>query len=300
MTMSREVPLPQHGDMESAGFVVSFQRERISWASFNILQQLFGNIWKFMLQRILLWWPWLIDCSAVGNPTPGGIMQPPDIPDIIGLGCDRTPIESAAQKCSNSKRRATFRIFGNENLHESFWRWDEEFSLRFSPSDPPCLGWSGTRTIGQRFVSWPFYILRLIILLDSSQWIEPPLVSHCKGNTFKILQVKFDKNIDKNRHCHSHYHNQYVKIWSKSVKVISNLKNLVGFLWISHMLWPSCGIACCDMEATRPWPPRVPWGPGPWGPWGPWDWPQKPDPTGMGSIPTCSKYQNETKMISES
>jgi hypothetical protein len=126
------------------------------------------------------------------------------------------------------------------------------------------------------------------------------LVSHCKGNTFKILQVKFDKNIDKNRHCHSHYHNQYVKIWSKSVKVISNLKNLVGFLWISHMLWPSCGIACCDMEATRPWPPRGPWGPGPWGPWGPWDWPQKPDPTGMGSIPTCSKYQNETKMISES
>ena len=30
MTMSREVPLPQHGDMESAGFVVSFQREGIS------------------------------------------------------------------------------------------------------------------------------------------------------------------------------------------------------------------------------------------------------------------------------
>lgn len=240
MTMSREVPLPQHGDMESAGFVVSFQREGISWVSFNILQQLFGK-WKFMLQRILLWWPWLIDCSAVGNPTPGGIMQPPDIPDIIGLGCDRTPIESAAQKCSNSKRRATFRIFGNENLHESFWRWDEEFSLRFSPSDPPCLGWSGTRTIGQRFVSWPFYILRLITLTLHSG--SNPLWSHCKGNTFKILQVKFDKNIDKNRHCHSHYshyHNQYVKIWSKSVKVISkvisNLKismNLVGFLWIS-------------------------------------------------------------------
>ena len=226
--------------------------------------------------------------TAVGNPTPGGIMQPPDIPDIIGLGCDRTPIESAAQKCSNSKRRATFRIFGNENLHESFWRWDEEFSLRFSPSDPPCLGWSGTRTIGQRFVSWPFYILRLITLTLHSG--SNPLWSHCKGNTFKILQVKFDKNIDKNRHCHSHYshyHNQYVKIWSKSVKVISkvisNLKismNLVGFLWISHMLWPSCGIACCDMEATRPWPPRGPWGPA--GPWGPWDWPQKPDPTGMG------------------
>lgn len=134
-----------------------------AWKNFvSFRQHPSTALWKYMeihvakdtFMMTLTHW---LRLGNVGNPTPGGIMQPPDIPDIIGLGCDRTPIESAAQKCSKSKRRATFRIFGNEHLHESFWRWDEEFSLRFSPSDPPCLGWSGTRTIGQRFVSWPFY-----------------------------------------------------------------------------------------------------------------------------------------------
>ena len=175
-----------------------------AWKNFvSFLQHPSTVLWKYMeihvakdtFMMTLTHW---LRLGNVGNPTPGGIMQPPDIPDIIGLGCDRTPIESAAQKCSKSKRRATFRIFGNEHLHESFWRWDEEFSLRFSPSDPPCLGNRTTLCI----LTFLFYDSLYSLTLHSG---SNPLWSHCKGNTFKILQVKFDKNIDKHRHCHSHH-----------------------------------------------------------------------------------------------
>ena len=178
MTMSREVPLPQHGDMESAGFVVSFQRERISWVSFNILQQLFGNIWKMEIHV----------AKDTFMMTLTHWLQRGWEPHSRGHhAATRHTRYHRPWLWQNSNRVSCSKVLKQqkESHFQNFRKWK-------SPWKFLKMGW---RVQSKIFSFWPslswlewdennrttLCILTFLYssthYLDSSQWIEPPLVS---------------------------------------------------------------------------------------------------------------------------